>query len=68
MDSSKTSVCNSKKTKSVMRQKGESQNGCYKKTKHPKFSKKARTFLTPDMYQGLRNVRFSENLACIVFL
>ena len=31
---------------SVLRQKGEFQNGCYKKTKHAKFSKK-RTFLTP---------------------
>ena len=30
----------------VIRQKGESQNGCFKKTKHVKFSKK-RTFLTP---------------------
>ena len=31
---------------SVMRQKGESQNGCYKKTKYVKFSEK-QTFLTP---------------------
>ena len=31
---------------SVIRQKGESQNGCYKKTKHAKFSEK-QTFLTP---------------------
>ena len=31
---------------SVIRQKGESQNGCLKKTKHAKFSEK-RTFLTP---------------------
>ena len=31
---------------SVIRQKGESQNGCYKKTKHAKFSEKG-TFLTP---------------------
>ena len=31
---------------SVIRQKGESQNGCFKKTKHVKFSEK-RTFLTP---------------------
>ena len=30
----------------VIRQKGESQNGCYKKTKHAKFSEK-QTFLTP---------------------
>ena len=29
----------------VIRQKGESQNGCLKKTKHAKFSEK-RTFLT----------------------
>ena len=31
---------------SVVSQKGESQNGCFKKTKHVKFSQK-RTFLTP---------------------
>ena len=31
---------------SVIRQKGESQNGCFKKTKHAKFSEK-RAFLTP---------------------
>ena len=30
----------------VIRQKGQSQNGCFKKTKHVKFSEK-RTFLTP---------------------
>ena len=30
----------------VIRQKGESHNGCFKKTKHLKFSEK-RTFLTP---------------------
>ena len=30
---------------SVIRQRGESQNGCFKKTKHTKFSEK-RTFLT----------------------
>ena len=30
---------------SVIRRKGESQNGCFKKTKHIKFSEK-RTFLT----------------------
>ena len=41
---------------SVIRQKGESQNRCYKKTK--------RTCV----YQGVRNVCFSENLACFVFL
>ena len=31
---------------SVIRQKGESQNGCYKKTKPAEFSEK-RTFVTP---------------------
>ena len=50
---------------SVIRQKGESQNGCFKKTKHVKFSEK-RTFLTS--WYGVRNVRFSENLTCFVFL
>ena len=30
----------------VIRQKGESQNGCFRKTRHAKFSEK-RTFLTP---------------------
>ena len=34
------------KSSSVIRQKGESQNGCYKKTKYAKFSEK-RTFLIP---------------------
>ena len=33
-------------TWSVIRQNGESQNGCFKKTKHAKFPEK-RTFLTP---------------------
>ena len=33
-------------TSPVIMQKGESQNGRYKKTKHAKFSEK-RTFLTP---------------------
>ena len=37
----------------------ESQNGCYKKTKHAKFS---------GTYLGIRNVSFLENLACFVFL
>ena len=37
-----------------IRQKDESQNGCFKKTKHVKFFQ--------------RDVRFSENLACFVFL
>ena len=41
---------------------GKSQNGCFKKTKHVKFSEE-RTFLTP----WYAHVRFSENLACFVF-
>ena len=50
---------------SVIRQKDESQDGCFKKTQHVKFSEK-RTFLFAP--GGVRNVRFSENLACFVFL
>ena len=42
---------------------GESQNGCFKKTKQGKFSEK-RTCA----YQGVRNLCFSEKLACFVFL
>ena len=34
---------------SIIRPKGESQNGCYRKTKHAEFSEK-RTFLTPDTH------------------
>ena len=33
---------------SVIKQKGESQNGCFKKIKHVKFSEKKELFLTPD--------------------
>ena len=66
----------------VIRQKGKSQIGYFKKTKLAIFSE-IRTFLTPwyadvrvrirvrtctCVYQGIRNVRFSENLACYVFL
>ena len=47
---------------SVISQKGESQNGCFKKAKHAKISEKL-TFL-----QGVRNVGFSEILACFAFL
>ena len=38
-------VCWPKNYSSVIRQKGESQNGCFNKTKHAKFSEK-QTFLT----------------------
>ena len=53
---------------SVIRQKDESQNECFKKTKHVKISQK-RTFLTP-WYAHIRCsfVCFSEYLTCFVFL
>ena len=35
---------------SVITQKGESQNGCFKKRKHAKFSKKRTFFLTSDTH------------------
>ena len=45
----------------VISREGDSSNGCFKKTKHVKFSeKRIRTRVT--------NVHFSENLACSVFL
>ena len=48
---------------SVIRQKGESQNECFKKTKHTKIFEKW-TFFTP-IYA---HVVLFENLACFVFL
>ena len=51
---------------SEIRQKCESQNGCFRKTKHAKFSE-TQTFLT-SWYQRIRNIRFSENLASFAFL
>ena len=52
----------------VIRQKGGSQNGSSKKQSTPNFPKNEH-FLPPTYaYQGVRNVRFSENLACFVFL
>ena len=48
---------------SVIRQKGESQNECSKKTKHTKFFEKFMC-IRACAYQGVRNVRLSENLAC----
>ena len=50
---------------SVLKQKGESQSRCYKKTKRAKFSNK--THVSYPLIR-VRNVRFWENLACIVFL
>ena len=50
--------------------RGESESGGTKKTKHAKFSKKNEHFLFADThtYVGVRNFRFSKNLACFVFL
>ena len=51
----------------VIRQKGESQDGCFKKTKHVKFPEK--TNISYPWYVNVRkNVRFSENMVCFVFL
>ena len=52
----------------VIRQKGESQKGCYKKTKHVKISEKSDYFLPADTHMCKHNVYFSENLAGFVFL
>ena len=56
-----TDVLNS----SVIRQKGESQNGCFKKTKQCQIFQKTNishplTRTHTSAYQGVRNVRFSE--------
>ena len=52
--------------KAIM-QKGESQNGCFKKNKTPNFPENER-FLPSDTHiLCVRNVRFSENLAYFVF-
>ena len=59
-------------TLSVLRQMGESQNGCFKKKTRQILQKtnipypliRTRT----GAYQGVRKVHFSRNLACFVFL
>ena len=45
---------------SVIRQKGESQNGCFKKTMHAEFSKK-QTLLTTVRFMGQEMLVFREN-------
>ena len=62
-----------KQKSSLIRQKGESQNGCFKKTKHTKFSEKPnisypliRTHTCA--YQGVRNNRFFGKFDVICFL
>ena len=57
---------------SIIREKGESQNGCFKKTKHAKFSAKTNTF-TPwyahvCAYQGIKNVCFCGKFGVFCFL
>ena len=53
---------------SVIWQKGESQNGGNKNTKHAKFPEK-RTFFNPCCaYQAVKNVHFSKNVVRFVFL
>ena len=52
----------------VIRQKSESQNACYKKTRHAKFSEKRTFLICTRACQRVRTVCFSENLACFVFL
>ena len=51
---------------SAIRQKGESQNGCYKK-KSTLNTLKNEHFLPPDTNTHVSNVRFLENLACFFF-
>ena len=48
--------------KNVIRQKGESQKGVSRKQSTPNFQK------TNIAYQGVRNVCFSEILACFAFM
>ena len=45
---------------SAIRQNGESQSGCYKKTKHTKFSER-RTFLTPWVSGGKKYLYFGKS-------
>ena len=57
---------------SVIRQKGESQNGCFQKTKARQIFRKTNISYPlirtrASAYQGVRNIRFSENLACFCF-
>ena len=57
----------------AIRQKGESQNGCCKeKNKAHQIFRKDNIFqplirTRTSAYQGLRNVRFPENVACFIF-
>ena len=57
---------------SVLKQKGESLNGCFKKAKHAKISEK-QTFLTPDTHtsvcvSGGKKCLFFGNFGVLCFL
>ena len=52
---------------SVIRQKGESQNGCFKKAKHVKISEK-HTFLTYVCVSGGKKCMFFRNFDVLCFL
>ena len=51
---------------SVIRQKGESPNGCFKKTKHPNFPKNE-SFLPPDMHTYVLWRAFFSGNTCFKF-
>ena len=57
---------------SAIRLKGESQNGCFRNKARQIFRKTNISYTLvctrKCAYQGVRNVYFSENLACFVFL
>ena len=53
---------------SVISQKGQSQKGCFKKTKQCKFSEKKKISYPLISYQGVRNVRFWEIWRALFFL
>ena len=54
---------------SIIRQKGESQNERFKKTKQAKFSEKTNiSYPLRVRIRGWEKFVFSENLACFVFL
>ena len=56
---------------SEKRQKGESQNECYKKTKHPKFSKNGPFLPSADTHTYVsegKKCPFWENLTYVIFL
>ena len=51
-----------------MRQKGESQNGCYKETKHAKFSEKKTNIFYPFPVRFRRSEMFAfQKIWCALF-